>query len=718
VAFGAFGVVAALASCDGESKSFRRDGSGDDTGAGEAGEAAGGESSGGAVATGGSGGRGGRGGGGMSAMGGTAGVLGGGGPTGGVGGSATGGSGGVPCGTFDCTRLPGVRAGAQVQCVDGICVVPADSCAEGFAHCSTNLNVGCEANLLSSEHCGNCETRCGGTTPECTLGPSGPRCSQGCEEPTPDKCRTLCTNYATDSANCGACGTDCSSGHAPGVCMNAACVRTGPCEVRWGDCNDGIGCESALTSPDNCGACGRNDCGAEGAVTECSSPAGCVPPTCIAGYANCDRASHDCEARTGAACFPTALPLLGLAALPTTPSSFAIAAGGAVYVAGGFGYSFDFDPSSGADEHTSVGYDDAYVTRFDANGAYAWTRTFGGAGQDGVQTVAVGRDGSLLVSGYFSGPADLDPGPGVDNHTAESAAFVSKLTAGGELVWARELTGNKSVSEVAGDAAGAVYAIGTYFLPASPSGVSAQAGEYGTFFVKFDASGTVVWDAPIEAEHPGEFTSLAVAADGSVWAAGRQTAPATLLGRSLGPESGNVLVGLEPTGTVRTLWSPGAQTDGTEYPFVAAGTNVHFKTAVGSSLDVDPGSATVTRTSRFVNVGSSVVVDLGTNGTYLSAHVFEEAVLDLQETPDGGALALVLVPSLSPNQIPDIVAYHADGTAAWSLRTTPGAVEFPRLAASSTHFAVLALEPEAAMAPSSDTGAKYPTVPVVRRYAF
>jgi hypothetical protein len=72
------------------------------------------------------------------------------------------------------------------------------------------------------------------------------------------------------------------------------------------------------------------------------------------------------------------------------------------YLVGYFtGTGVDFDPTSGADEHDSVGLEDVFVTRFDANGDYAWTKTFGGTGADyGTDLVVYGS--VVYVVGYFN----------------------------------------------------------------------------------------------------------------------------------------------------------------------------------------------------------------------------------------------------------------------------------------------------------------------------
>ena len=68
---------------------------------------------------------------------------------------------------------------------------------------------------------------------------------------------------------------------------------TGPtdeeCKVGTADCDGvaGNGCETDLTAPDNCGACGHA-CDLAHAESACDGTAGCVVTSCEAGFADCD----------------------------------------------------------------------------------------------------------------------------------------------------------------------------------------------------------------------------------------------------------------------------------------------------------------------------------------------------------------------------------------------------------------------------------------------
>jgi len=99
------------------------------------------------------------------------------------------------------------------------------------------------------------------------------------------------------------------------------------------------------------------------------------------------------------------------------------------YVVGTFsGSAVDFDPTLGTDEKSSAGGDDVCVTRFNADGSYAWTQTFGGSGDDHGYRLVVEK-GVVYVTGDFSGSDAGVGGPGSISSAGGSDCFVLALNA-------------------------------------------------------------------------------------------------------------------------------------------------------------------------------------------------------------------------------------------------------------------------------------------------
>jgi len=179
----------------------------------------------------------------------------------------------------------------------------------------------------------------------------------------------------------------------------------------------------------------------------------------------------------------------------------AVGPDGRAYVAGSFEDTADFDSGPGVVELTSPGGSDAFLARFAVDGTLDWARAIGGAHDETASDVALARDGSVYLSGHFEGTADMDPGPDTLDFTSVGFfdAFVSKLDAGGNLLWARQIGGDldDEANAIAVDGQGSVYITGMFdgttdFDPGDDT--ERFIADYQDVFIsKLDAAGDFVW---------------------------------------------------------------------------------------------------------------------------------------------------------------------------------------------------------------------------------
>ncbi|MFO0755179.1 MAG: DNRLRE domain-containing protein [Byssovorax sp.] len=106
-----------------------------------------------------------------------------------------------------------------------------------------------------------------------------------------------CETDLSSPQSCGACGNVCSFPHASATCAGGSCAP-GACDAGRGDCDGNAqnGCETDLATTGNCGACGN----------VCSFPnasAICAGGTCKLGA--CDAGSYDCDGNAQNGCEPT-----------------------------------------------------------------------------------------------------------------------------------------------------------------------------------------------------------------------------------------------------------------------------------------------------------------------------------------------------------------------------------------------------------------------------
>jgi hypothetical protein len=187
-------------------------------------------------------------------------------------------------------------------------------------------------------------------------------------------------------------------------------------------------------------------------------------------------------------------------------TSVATAADGSVYVAGYTEGSID-----GQAFHGNL---DGFVTKYAANGTKQWTQLVGGTGTDYSQSVATAADGSVYVAGKTNS-STID---GQANHGSFDG-FVTKYSANGTKQWTRLAggTGGDEVLSVATAADGSVYVAG--WTNGLING-QAKLGGYDGFFTKYSADGAKQWTQVAGGSGDDIGTSVATAADGSVYIAG------------------------------------------------------------------------------------------------------------------------------------------------------------------------------------------------------
>ncbi|MHB9077543.1 MAG: Ig-like domain-containing protein [Pirellulaceae bacterium] len=140
---------------------------------------------------------------------------------------------------------------------------------------------------------------------------------------------------------------------------------------------------------------------------------------------------------------------------------------GNVVVTGRFSTSVDFDPRVGqSNVLTTKGGSDAFVARYTTAGVLEWVRQFGGSLGDAGSGLDLDAAGNVVVTGFFSGMADLGPGPGVRFLTSAGSndVFVVELNAAGDRLWAQKYgsTGTDQGLGVIFDHAGRIVVAGSF----------------------------------------------------------------------------------------------------------------------------------------------------------------------------------------------------------------------------------------------------------------
>jgi len=165
-----------------------------------------------------------------------------------------------------------------------------------------------------------------------------------------------------------------------------------------------------------------------------------------------------------------------------TDEAYSVTAGseGNIYVAGSFMDTVDFNPGAAVDSHTSKGDHDIFLTRINADGSYAWTRTIGGHSTDKAHSVTADSKGGIYITGKFFGEdIDFDPGTGANETDLHSSTkdtndfytydiFITKINSDGTYVWTRTVGGSAADNafSITADSKDNVYLTGSFSLTA------------------------------------------------------------------------------------------------------------------------------------------------------------------------------------------------------------------------------------------------------------
>jgi hypothetical protein len=182
-------------------------------------------------------------------------------------------------------------------------------------------------------------------------------------------------------------------------------------------------------------------------------------------------------------------------------NAIATDANGNVYTTGEFTGTADFDPGAGTSNHTSNGNVDMFIQKLDANGNFQWATNVGGVNPDRGFGITTDATGNVYTTGLFVGTVDFDPGAGALSLTSTQLdAFIQKLDANGNLVWAKSMGGSSwDVGQsISIDANGNVLTTGYFsttadFDPGAGVANITATGGRDIFVQKLDADGNFIW---------------------------------------------------------------------------------------------------------------------------------------------------------------------------------------------------------------------------------
>ncbi len=147
-------------------------------------------------------------------------------------------------------------------------------------------------------------------------------------------------------------------------------------------------------------------------------------------------------------------------------NSISVDSAGNVYVTGCFSHTVNFDSTGGTDNKTSKGSNEIFITKYNSNGSYGWTKTFGGTSDDRGRGISIDSEGNIYVTGSFNGTVNFDSTGGTDSKTSKGYddIFITKYNSDGGYGWTRTFggTGYDRGRNISVDSVGNVYVTGSF----------------------------------------------------------------------------------------------------------------------------------------------------------------------------------------------------------------------------------------------------------------
>jgi len=202
---------------------------------------------------------------------------------------------------------------------------------------------------------------------------------------------------------------------------------------------------------------------------------------------------------------------------------------GNVYVTGSFWGTLDFDPGVATYNLTSLGQEDIFIEKLDANGNFIWAKAIGGISEQLGLSITTDASGNSYTTGYFGGSTDFDPDTGTSFNLTSSGGvdiFIEKLDANGDFVWAKSIGGTSGcVGYSITNASGNVYVTGHFsgtadFNPGVGTSYLTSNGAVDIFIQKLSSNGNFIWAKSIGGTSLDEGRAIAIDDSGNVFVTG------------------------------------------------------------------------------------------------------------------------------------------------------------------------------------------------------
>lgn len=203
-------------------------------------------------------------------------------------------------------------------------------------------------------------------------------------------------------------------------------------------------------------------------------------------------------------------------------NAIAVDANGNVFVAGMSNESTSFEGNS----YPSLGGKDGFLLKLDTDGNFVFVRTIGCFNDDNAYDVVVDGSNNVIVTGHFNYALQVSTTSLFQNAKGANDAFLVKFDNDGAFLWTIPYASSAHDygRRVACDNAGNIYLAGEFKGTINMGGSNLQSpNDMNVYVAKFNPSGDVQWAAQRGASGDDAVKALAVTSTGDVYLAYKQS---------------------------------------------------------------------------------------------------------------------------------------------------------------------------------------------------
>jgi hypothetical protein len=217
---------------------------------------------------------------------------------------------------------------------------------------------------------------------------------------------------------------------------------------------------------------------------------------------------------------------------------------------------------------------DVFLAKYDSSGNMLWAHRAGGTGDDGGISVTCDQSGKAYLAGRFSSPSIIFGSDTLANTGLENT-FIAKYDSSGNVIWGKCSQGDSTnlSQSIATHPTGNIFVAGYFNSPSVTFGAFnlLNTGNYTSFLVKYDSSGTVVWATAFFEGYP--FKIASDSADNvymSGWMMAQMTIDTITLSMPAGAADPMFIVKFDSSG--HALWAKALASGGDDNNGIALGT--------------------------------------------------------------------------------------------------------------------------------------------------